>query len=150
MGIPKKNPNIAYHFASYSKTKNGWRSLIQPSSISKNEKLIQCYKIHYFNNPKDNITGIFIESINGQDNKDGLNENSNISDKYNTTFTYIKSKDGLPIVQNIKVEDFPVPFRKRKIIKEYIGSYIYFGIVEHNITDDYYLKIDGKKFKLSD
>lgn len=89
MGIPKKSSNLSYQFASYVKTKNGWKSLEQPSSIYKKEKFINSYKIHYFNNKKDNIT-----------------------DKYDTQFSYIKSKDGLPIKQDINIEDFPVPLKK--------------------------------------
>ena len=34
--------------------------------------------------------------------------------------------------------------------KKITKGYIYFGIVEQNIKDDYYLEIDGKKIRVMD
>lgn len=34
--------------------------------------------------------------------------------------------------------------------KKIIKGYIFFGIVEQNIKDDYYLEIDGKKIRFMD
>ena len=107
-------------FTSYKKAKNGWKSFIQPPNLHITKiKCKDLYEIHYLNNQEDEVTGIFIESFQSENAKDSLNEKTIVSDKYNTPFTYIKSKDGLPIKKNIKVKSFPIPFRKQKIIEEY-------------------------------
>jgi len=142
IGRPKKTPNALWLFASYRKTKEGLQSLIQPPGLSLTKyKREGYYEIHYFNNKEDNVTGIFIDS-NASIDKGGLNENSKISDKYNTKFTYVKSNKGIPLQRELI---FYQPLAENKKITK---GYIYFGIVEQNIKDDYYLEIDGKKIRV--
>lgn len=118
-------------FSCYYKTKNGWRTLIQPSdtfAVIKNDGIKDVFinkdDVFIFNNKADNVTGVFIaEIVHGME----LNEKSRITDKYGTEFKYITENNGKVITYNDS------------------KSYVYFGIVKHNITDDYYIKVDGEK-----
>jgi len=114
-------------FNCYSKNKNGWRPVIQIFDYGTGINHDSGYDIYYCNNKKDAITGIFVTILNSNAN---LNDNLKIKDNYGTKFDYIKDSNNLPIKYRNKV------------------NYIYFGIVDHNIDKDYYLKIDGKKIKV--
>ena len=114
-------------FNCYSKNSNGWRPVIQ---ISKQETFLNrdsSYDIYYCNNKKDEVTGIFVTVLYKYAN---IKDNLKIEDKYGTEFDYIKNNKGEPIT-----------YRNQ-------NNYIYFGIVEQNIDDSYYIKIKNKKIKL--
>lgn len=142
IGKPK-NPYHVWLFASYRKTKDSLQSLMQPAFFLSKYKREPPYKIHYFNNKEDNVTGIFIDS-NESISHGGLNENSKISDNYNTKFTYVTTEKGFPLQRELILKQ--TSSETKKITK----GYIYFGIVEQNIKDDYYLEIDGKKIRVMD
>lgn len=128
-------------FACYTKTKNGWRTLVQPSKVEyESKKSGDIYELYYFNNKKDNVTGVFVIT---HIDKYSFDENTKISDKYGTEFKYIVDKNNRPIrfgnrAKFIEGEN-NIP---KDIVYEDGKCYIYFGIVEGNIEDDYDLKID--------
>lgn len=114
-------------FNCYSKNSNGWRPVIQIFDEKTGHNTNNGYNIYYCNNKKDNITGIFINAFSSSAN---FKDNVKIEDKYGTQFDYIKNNKNEPI----------------KYMNE--NNYIYFGIVEQNIDDSYYIKIKNKKIKL--
>jgi hypothetical protein len=59
-------------------------------------------------------------------NKD-INKNTKITDKYGTEFSYVVDKNNKPIVYGES------------------NNYIYFGLVNKTIANDYYLLINNKK-----
>ena len=114
-------------FNCYSKNKNGWRPVIQIYDFETGFNDDSAYDIHYCSSKKDDITGIFITAFSSSAN---LKDNLKIKDKYGTKFDYIK--DG---------NDAPIKYMNRV-------NYIYFGIVDNNINNDYYLEINGEKIKI--
>lgn len=114
-------------FDCYSKNSNGWRPVTQTFDEKNGHYINGAYKIYYCSNKKDNITGIFITAISDLSN---FKDNIKIKDKYGTQFDYIKNNKGEPI----------------KYMKE--RNYVYFGVVDHSIDKDYYLKINGEKVKV--
>ena len=79
------------------------------------------------NNTKDKVTGVFVTTFpSSEEPKKGLE----ITDKYKTEFNYITDDNNEPIKYFNKTNK------------------IYFGVMNHNITDEYYIKINGKKIYL--
>lgn len=115
-------------YSCYYKTKNGWRTLIQQSDRRTGRINYDGYDIYYCNNQRDNITGVFIAKTVHEYR---FNNHKKIEDKYGTKFNFIVGENKELITYNDS------------------KSYVSFAVVKHNISDDYYIKIDDEiiKFK---
>ena len=110
-------------FYCYEKDNNEFRLVNRNDDRSSNTKLLESYYIADYINVKDK-TAIFI-SKEGL-NKD-INKNTKITDKYGTKFSYVVDKNNKPIMYGES------------------NNYIYFGLVNKPIDNDYYLLINNKK-----
>lgn len=111
----------------YYKNKNGWRPVLEPFTYDITYGENDGYDIYYCNNTKDKVTGVFVTTFpSSEEPKKGLE----ITDKYKTEFNYITDDNNKPIKYFNKTNK------------------IYFGVMNHNITDEYYIKINGKKIQL--
>ena len=84
------------------------------------------YDLYIISNKDEKITGIYITNflVNSS-----LSKNTKITDSYNTTYEGIEGLDS-------NAGKF--------------STYMFFGILSKEITDDYYINIDGTKYVLSD
>lgn len=119
--------SLPEEFNCYYKNKNGWRPVLEPFTYDITYGENDGYDIYYCNNIKDKVTGIFVTTFpSSKESKKGLE----ITDKYKTEFNYITDDNNEPIKYFNKINK------------------IYFGVMNHNITDEYYIKINGKKIYL--
>ena len=119
------NPNSDdLRFYCYEKNKNEYRLVNKNKDRTSNMKILKNNYISEYINI-DNKTAIFIsdESVK----KQIFTESTEVTDKYETKFNYVVDEKNKPIKYGES------------------NNYIYFGIVEKTITDDYYLLIDNKK-----
>lgn len=120
-----KNDNIP-HFSCYRKTKTGYQQAnVLTNNIDNFKILDDNYIAHYMK--IDGKTTIFVSSETVKKQK--LNHESFISDQYSTVFDYVVDQNNEPI----------------KYAES--NNYIFFGIVEEVVDNDYYLIIDNKKIK---
>ena len=120
-------PSLPEEFNCYYKNKNGWRPVLEPFTCDITYGENDGYDIYYCNNTKDKVTGIFVTIFpSSKESKKGLE----ITDKYKTEFNYITDDNKKPIKYFNKTNK------------------IYFGVMDHNITDEYYIKVNGKKIYL--
>jgi hypothetical protein len=113
----------ALRFYCYEKNNNEFRLVNKNSDRSSNKKLLENYYIADYIDVKDK-TAVFI-SKEGL-NKD-INKNTKITDKYGTKFSYVIDKNNKPIMYGES------------------NNYVYFGLVNKPIDNDYYLLINNKK-----
>lgn len=128
MQIVEKRKNGIARFDSYKKTTNRWKNLVGRRRKYLFEFHPLSYDVYYFNNASENITGIFV--LNFSEDKE-----SNITDKYKTEFKVLTDENG----KEINYLSY-----SKKIHR------IYFGLVKHNIGDDYYIVANKEKIKFSD
>lgn len=82
------------------------------------------YDIYKFSNKEENVTGIYITNFLADS---PLSSNTKIKDSYNTEFERVEVLDS-----------------------EMYDTYMFFGVVTKEIEKNYYISIDGEKYKLSD
>ena len=120
--------NTILKFSGYKRTKNGYRTIRQPSDNYHGIKIVDNnYIINYIEDKSQNITGIFISR---ERNKNLLDANTKISDKYGTKFAYIKDSKENPIKYGIS------------------DNYVFFGIIDHKIESNYYIIVNDNKIKI--
>ena len=117
------NDNVL-RFYCYEKNNNEYRRVNKGEDKSSKMKIIEDNHVVEYIDIEDK-TAIFIsdESVK----KQIFTESTEVTDKYGTKFNYVVDEKNKPIKYGES------------------NNYIYFGIVEKTITDDYYLLIDNKK-----
>lgn len=117
------NDNVL-RFYCYEKNNNEYRRVNKGEDESSKMKIIEDNHVVQYIDIEDK-TAIFIsdESVK----KQIFTESTEVTDKYRTKFSYVVDKSNKPIMYGES------------------NNYIYFGIVEKTVNDDYYLLIDNNK-----
>ena len=127
IGKSVNKQNTSLKFAYYKKTKHGYRTLKQPSDSIEGLKIVNNeFIINYAKNKQKKLKGIFI-SRDGVENV--FDDKTIIEDKYGTKFKYVTDKNGNPIKFGLS------------------NNYVFFGVIDKDISDSYYILINGKKIK---
>ena len=117
------NDNVL-RFYCYEKNNNEYRRVNKGEDESSKMKIIEDNHVVQYIDIEDK-TAIFIsdESVK----KQIFTESTEVTDKYRTKFNYVVDKKNKPIMYGES------------------NNYIYFGIVEKQVNNNYYLLIDNKK-----
>lgn len=117
------NDNVL-RFYCYEKNNNEYRRVNKGEDESSKMKIIEDNHVVQYIDIEDK-TAIFIsdESVK----KQIFTESTEVTDKYGTKFNYVVDKKNKPIKYGES------------------NNYIYFGIVEKQVNNNYYLLIDNKK-----
>lgn len=111
-------------FYCYEKNNNEYRRVNKDEDRSSKMKIIEDnHIVEYIDTEDKTIMFVSDESVL----KSIFNEKSKVSDKYGTKFKFVTDKNGNPITYGES------------------NNYIFFGIVNKPIDNDYYLLINNKK-----
>ena len=124
IGISANSNDNVLRFYCYEKNNNEYRRVNKGEDKSSKMKIIEDNHVVQYIDIEDK-TAIFIsdESVK----KQIFTESTEVTDKYGTEFNYVVDKKNKPIKYGES------------------NNYIYFGIVEKQVNNNYYLLIDNKK-----